>query len=482
MKKILLPLFLSACAFSGTAQVNNGGFERWNKVLLFEHPLTTSTTMSSNYDTYFDTGELGVFAVQHDGSTVLHVENLQGTTEVYPGYFLFGKLPDENNTFGGGFPVSDGQISGISMDLNYAIAEGSEGSVFIQFKSEGIPVGEGNFGAGTYVYPLSGIQDWTHVEFNFDAPIGAAVDECVIGFTSANTISGDSPFEVGSFLEVDNLKFIGSEDPIPGWDFEIWSDVKPVMVPDACVVNIEAFTANFMKSVDEFEGNYAVKLVTQLEANQIEVGHLLMGDMIDGEVVPNIHLNEDASTVSFRYYYQGVNDQAEAHITLYQKDGESYIPILEKTFILESNETYSAVEYNFLEDLQANLTTADFMSIEFKSSADNPVNTPQAGSFLLLDAVQLSGPTGFELSMTPRSYLKSVRAYPNPTIGRVQFRFHGYRTGYFRVFNSNGMPIDVGQFSHTRTMMYNLYDLPAGTYLFKFHHNSGNPLVRVIRQ
>src|SRR5690554_205891 len=107
MKKILLPLFIGITAFSATAQIANGSFENWTNVHLFEHPYTGFSDMSSNYDTYFDNGALGVTKVQTDGNTVMRIENIMGSEAVMPGYFIFGKTPTDGLVFGGGKQVVD---------------------------------------------------------------------------------------------------------------------------------------------------------------------------------------------------------------------------------------------------------------------------------------------------------------------------------------------------------------------------------------
>ena len=213
MKKFILPAVISLFGINTFAQIENGNLENWDKLLLFEHPMTGISTMSSNYETFFDNGETNVNQIFHEEGKALRVENIQGSQEVMPGYFLFGNTPGsegENMVFGEGFPVADAAVTGVRMDLNYNFPNESNGFVIVQFKSEGAPVGEGNMGAGTHMFPLSGTQDWATTEFAFDGPIEATIDQCVIGIASADLIMEDSPFELGAFVEVDNVEFINS--------------------------------------------------------------------------------------------------------------------------------------------------------------------------------------------------------------------------------------------------------------------------------
>src|SRR5690606_17949730 len=143
--------------------------------------------------------------------------------------------------FSGGNPIADVNMTGISMDLKYEMSDESEGFILVQFKDGNTPVGEGNYGTGTYFFPISGSQDWNTSEFMFEYPIDPAANTCVVAFASADVINSDLPFALGSFMEVDNITFIGSESTFQGGDFEFWSHVEPLSVPEDCYVNLHPF-------------------------------------------------------------------------------------------------------------------------------------------------------------------------------------------------------------------------------------------------
>src|SRR5690606_23888828 len=114
--------------------------------------------------------------------------------------------------------------------------------------------------------------------FEFEYPIHPTADRCVIGIASGDLINDDMPYVVGSFIEVDNIAFVGSEDLIMGGDFEAWSQVEPAMVPESCVVEIHPFSQNYAQSSHANQGSYAVKLKT-ISADQgatLNIGSLLL--------------------------------------------------------------------------------------------------------------------------------------------------------------------------------------------------------------
>lgn len=122
MKNYLLLTLLCAFGMQSFAQIANGDFEDWNKLLLFEHPVTGMETMSSNYETFFENGELNVNEIEGPDGQAIRIENIDANGEVMPGFFLFGDVPTpegENLVFGEGFPASDPGVNGITIDLNY---------------------------------------------------------------------------------------------------------------------------------------------------------------------------------------------------------------------------------------------------------------------------------------------------------------------------------------------------------------------------
>ncbi|MCA1763544.1 MAG: T9SS type A sorting domain-containing protein, partial [Flavobacteriales bacterium] len=412
----------------------------------------------------------------------IRIENIDANGEVMPGFFIFGDVPTpegENLVFGDGFPASDPGVNGITLDLNYNFPNESSGFIVVQFKENGMPVGNGNFGQGTFLFPLSGTQEWTTETFSFDGPLNATPDQCVIGIASADVIGGDAPFETGAFVEVDNISLQNSVDQVPGGDFESWAYVAPIFYPTNCVVDIQPFVRNFEQTDQSFEGTYSLVLKTIDRDGAVEVGTAKMGRMEDENFVPTIELDENASSVSFMYHYSATNDQAEATVVFYNEIGEEFMPVFQKTFPLEPNFEFSMMDYEFSDDLADLQTTPTHMSVEFKSSKEAE-NTPQVGSVLILDDLQMGTTLGlFQSFKNPANI--SINAYPNPTIGRVSFDFGTNRSGYYRVFNQQGTQIGVHQFGSTKTIVYDLMGQPAGKYFFKFYHNAGVQSVRVVK-
>lgn len=485
MKKFTLPALLCLVGFSSFAQVENGSFESWTKLFLFEHPIAGMKTMSSNYDSYFANGELNVYEVEAEDNTHMRIENMETPEEVIPGYYLIGDVPSAEEgdlIFGGGFELSDLNATGISADIKMDIPLTNPGFVLVQFKSNGTPVGPGNFAPGTYVFYVVGDQDWTNMEFDFDGPLDPSTDECVIGFASADLIGNDSPFAPEASIEIDNIALIDSDVEVPAANFEAWDFVAPIEVPENCHVEIHPFDQNFEKSFSSFDENIALGLQTRSVEGQVEPARAVMADVNDeGEVIPTIAIESNHSLLSFRYFYQGVGeDVAQAVVTFYGGEIGDYNELYTHKMDLPTTGGYSLVEYGFEDDMIVNFPEATMVSITFASSKASNDIPAEEGSHLLVDDVQLSGTLSI-LDRVNKNTDLGVLSYPNPTNGRVSFDFGSRKTGYVRVLNSNGVQVGTRTYNNMRGIGYDLTEYPAGNYLFKFYHTDGRQSTRVMR-
>ncbi len=480
MKNFLLSLFSFTIFSPLLAQVANGDFESWAKLILFEHPVTGISTSSSNYDTFFQDGSLNVTSVQGEFTRAMRIENAVHQGEVSPGYFLFGGVPTndgENLVFENGFPMSDANVAGIRMDMRFNFPEQSTGFVSVQFKANGVPVGNGNFGTGTFVFPLSGSQDWNNILFTFDEGIGANPDECVIGIGSADLLTNDAPFTEGSFVEIDNVAFADSEVTIAGGNFESWSYVESVFYPQHCAVEITGVENQFFRSSDSFDGDLALGLITEERDGGIQTATCTMGLVENDVITPNIALASNHSNISFKYKYFSVNgDNALATIRFFAEDQGEFLEVFTKDFELMDAPAYEALDYDFVADFALMILPPTHVSLSFESgNAENP----QVGSLLLVDNVELSGVLDTRSFNNPN--LRQVVVYPNPTLARVEIDFRTTRTGYYRVYNPAGIQIAIRNFTSTRKLVHDLSGQPAGKYVFRFYHNGGVETVRVMK-
>jgi hypothetical protein len=462
--------------------VNNGNFEDWTKPSLFKHPYSNVQTASSNYHTFVKNGEINVTQMEADDNSFMRIENISIDNAVEPGFFIFGEEPmseGENLLFSGGFEITDMQVTGISMDMRMDIPAENPGFVIVQFKNDETPVGAGNFGTGTYVFPLSGNQDWTQMSFDFDETIDPSTNRCVIGISSAELLNNDVLFAEGGFVEVDNIILENSTDGFIGSDFEFWNFIQVEEIPDDIYVEMDDLrNPSYQKTSLMTEEVYALQLTTLNKNGEIKPGIALMGDMTEfGEVVPTAQLLNNHSLATFLYRYQGIDgDVATVKFTFYNDMNGVFQPVFTKEFSLESTNT-DLFQYDFGEDKFESFPDATYMTVEFSSSN---MDAPQEGSVLIVDELTISGTLGImETIGTPD--VNTVFAYPNPTIGRIVFRFEGVSTGYYHVYSPQGVVLSTDFYQSTNSVVHNLADYAAGTYTFRFYDNNGTGVARVIK-
>lgn len=473
MKKLLLQAICLFAFISTQAQIANGDFEDWTKMILFDQPFVGVPGTSSNYETFFIDGSLNVIEVPRGDGRAMRLENIFVGNAVMPGYFITGSMPNQEGEtlhFEGGFPISDTEVSGISFDARYSMPPESAGFVLVQFKNDETLVGTGNMGPGTYVFPMSGNAfDWTTMSFDFDTPVSPEANTCVIAFAAADVLSDDQNFTAGTFLEVDNFSFTNSTDEIFGTAFENWAPAPPIWTPDGAVVDVIPFANHYNKSDDAHSGLLALELTTTNHQGQTLVGTALMADMADDQVVPTIDIAEGQHMVEFFYKYTTEGqDIATVEFVFYQTtDGES-TPVFMHVMDLEPVDEYTLISFDFGAALQEAEVSANQMTIKFSSSSEAEGHEPMLGSTLTVDDVELSGVlTDFVLTAgvsTPQ-----IVAYPNPTYGRVIFNFGTQTSGFYRFYSPQGALLGTTSFSNKTEIIHNLWGMPAGQYIFRFY-------------
>jgi len=478
MKRTLLQLSFLTFGIAVNAQVEHGSFEDWVEVQLFELPVMSAEVTSSNHEFYITAEEANVTPIQKEGSTALKLQNIEVNGEVIPAFYIIGQTPSQEGeglVFGEGISVSDPNITGISVDMAYDFPGESSGFVLLQFKEEGIPVGEGAMGPGTFFFPLSGQKEWGTETFELEEPLGVSFDQIVIGFASADLVSDDENFAEGAWIEVDNLAFVGSTETIENGDFETWEELPPVVSPIGVNVKLDLIEPVFERVNDASDGQYALALKTIVKPEYTQAARATIGT---GDELALIDLTDDHDLLSFDYKYEAIDDLAMVVFTFYLSASDEYAEVYSTSLNLEPSDSFISTEINYKELLSANQIEADKVSIEFISSKENlQVNEE---SILIVDNLASSGLLT-SMFRNPFPSPNRLVASPNPTLGRSTFRFATPSTGFYRVFNSQGFLIETVHYNDRLSITHNLYEYPSGYYLFRFYDLYGIRSARVVK-
>jgi hypothetical protein len=473
MKKLLLQAICLFAFISTQAQIANGDFEDWTKLIFFDQPYVGVQGTSSNFESYFADGTLNVTEIPREDGSAMRLENVSVDDEVIPGYFMTGGMPTQEGEtifFEGGFPITDSDISGISFDARFNLPAESPGFVIVQFKNGNTLVGTGNMGPGTFVFQMSGdVSDWNLMTFEFDTPVSTEANTCVIGFAAADVLANDQNFIAGAFLEIDNVSLDNSTNIIQGAAFENWIAAPPIYTPDDVLVDIIPFADHYSQTNEANNGAHALELKTISHQGQVIIGTVMMAEEIDGLVVPNIEIAEGQQMLEFYYKYvtEG-EDMATAEIVFYQTTEEESIPVYMHTIDLTPSEDYMLMNYDFGADLQEAEVSANKMSIKFSSSSEAEGHEPLLGSTLTVDDVALSEVLS-DFVLTSAGNTPQIVAYPNPTYGRVIFNFGAQTSGFYRFYSPQGSMLSATSFSNKTQVIHDLWGLPAGQYIFRFY-------------
>jgi hypothetical protein len=396
MKNALLACCGILAAFFSHAQISNPGFENWTIVSDFDQPdVGENPFTSSNLETFYADGSLSATEVPGVEGSALRIETVETMQEdTIVGFAIWGNPPaGEELIFQGGFPMSDQNVTSLSVDMRHSINLDSPGFVIIQFKNEGVPVGPGNLFPGVYFFPVSGEQLTFQSEtFNISPGVGTAFDECVIGFACNNVLDDTVESFPGDFMEVDNLTFNGTDQTIPGDDLNTWVPTSPVAVPDDWDVFFNPFVQLHDQSSDAAEGQFALQLRTEVFEDDFQTGVATQGFDVEGDFLPGLSLPDGFYGWTFQYKYTTEAIDTAALIAVFSEladpDPEDVTYFhLEK---LLPSETYTTVEIDLTEIVQQ--TDLNFFSIAVTSSwQDDGVpgsNIPQDGSVLLIDDFQ----------------------------------------------------------------------------------------------
>lgn len=393
MKTTLLA-FAFGVSLIAQGQLVNGGFEEWDEIT-FDHPVGPEIPFtSSNFETVYLGGDASVFQVSGFADSWMRVESSLVNDEAIGGYAIWGNPPQGDDLlFTGGFPFNDANATGIVCDLNYDINPASPGFLIVQFQFEGVPVGGGNIGPGTYFFPISGEEvGFQQTEFLFDPPIGVSVDQCVIGFASNNLVDDEAEIFPDDFLEVNNLAFLNSDATIPGGDFEEWTPVESFFLPVGWV-SLDAFFLNlYERTEDAYSGSYAMKMNTIQVGEEILAAFVAQGAPTEEGFIPNIPVEEGFMGFSFQYKYE-IEQEDEAFAIFFMSENENPVPddVIFWGTPLAPTDEYTFVTEDFTEILE--LVNINYVGVAFLSSwntaGKGEETTAQAGSSLFLDDVTI---------------------------------------------------------------------------------------------
>ncbi len=385
MKRLLILLVILAFYSIGlTAQniiVPNNGFENWTISTAFEEP---DSFVTSNLQAYLLNILPNVSKTSdcNSGSYAIRLETVQSDGNIVPGGLFLG-IPGEGG-IQGGHPYT-GIPDSISLWAKYDISAGDTAFIAFLFTSNGFPIALAahNFiGSDTnYTYHKEPVT-W----FTWGIPDTVAM----IVFSS----SPDGSSGTGSYLYLDDVLLLGTNQQIPNNGFEFWTEMISEE-PDAWITsNMFTITGGGIsasKSPDSFEGAYSLMLETQHTGWGDSLGWVTNGAIGNDGPIGGIPVDNLVEKVSFYYKSSPLgNDSAVVGGWLFYYDSMlDSTMILEEVYITlppENNWTYYEMYFSYIGPL-----VPDTLNISFSSShIDQTGGEISLGSILYVDKVEVN--------------------------------------------------------------------------------------------
>jgi len=453
MRKHLLFLIFGGFPFALLSQLLNGSFEQWQNLPTFEEPVANAVSfISSNEVTYFSDQVLSMYEVNGSGGgSAMRIESTMTQFGPEVGFAIWGSVPEDDGEeviFENGFPFTDQSVSAFSCDLRYNVNLISPGFVILQFKFNGVPVGVGNLLPGTYIFPIAGAQANFQTEtFNIFPALPSEVDECVVGFATNAVFENDGEVFPGDFIEVDNLQFVGSNQTVPGGDFEEWFSATSVFQPTAWGGLIFPGLNLVEQTTDASSGDFAVQLTTQEVDGNTTPALLTQGQISDNGLEPSIFVPGDFDGFTFDYKYTAVGSDS-AYVVVVMSETLSPDPSEISFWATTLEPQTSYTEFTIDLAWMMGFMDVNYVGIAFFSSAEgfNGVTqfTPEIGSTLFIDNVRLNSsggdPCDFEVNIDLGNELIICEGIIEEA--SVPEGFESYQWFSTPMFGGNTMPIE----------------------------------------
>ena len=438
--------------------IQNSGFENWANVQYFEDPDGFTTT---NFVSYFADGVANATKTTdaYSGSFALRLETLDTDEGPIAGAAFIGLLG--NNAIIGGIPYTERPDS-LTGYVKYNVAGIDTAYVAVLFKKFGAPL-------GICFVQLTGSQnDYQYFSqpINWLIPI-ISPDTVAIGIISSTLFGIPVP---GSTITVDNLQFVGANNPFPNGDFENWTEFASEEADDWISSNIFTLPESDLsmtKTTDSHEGNFAVRLENQPTVWDDTLSFITNGTIGEDGPTGGMAVDDVPDILSGYYKYMPIGqDTALAGMVLYHYNASSGVTqILDSSFIKlppANQYTYFEVPVDYY-----SLPEPDTVNIAFSAGNLDDGGVVGLGSVLYIDALEITYKPHI-VSVNDNMENTEPVVYPNPVSDHLYVEFASliHQPIEVHIFNSNGELIMSKENPDTNTLCFDVEKLASGLYFY----------------
>lgn len=406
--------------FTGNSEVPNFDFEKW-----------TPTTIAKLKNWDITVGKISQYipACYNNYSAKIENYTYKSTKHLQPGLILLGSTNDAVH-FTGGIPFNAHPDTLIGC-FNYFIPDNDTALILIILKKQGVVISD-------KWYKIHGTSSGNFDEMKFPISYSSGVnaDSMIIAFVVTDIRLQNEQFPSGGYLIIDHIRFTGTTENIPNYDFEDW-DTNTFYSLDHWYSRhndpIHPDNRNFSRTTDAQHGNYAVKIQNYLNDSDTLTGWFSTSLQWS---VPGFSVN--ARHQSLTGYYKFLpenNDTMNIRVNMFK----NHYPVGSGTFM--SNNAVNSYS-PFIVDIQYyNSDIPDSATICFQSSFLSP---PTGNSVLYVDNLNFDGFfTGIKEPALTSADSISFNVFPNPLSekGIVSFETHREENVTVRLFDLSGKQI-----------------------------------------
>ena len=451
MRKNILLLLLCLPSILLFAQIENGGFETWENIELFESPDDWMTTNSEF--PVADAVEKSTDA--QDGMYSVKLTTVTVEEDTAFGFVLMGSADDEDFT---GVPYS-GTIDGIRGHYKCDIQANDSALVLVVGSYQGTPYEPEAF----YIH---GTQN-TWATFEFALSQTMQVDSLTVGIASSDAMNEIAV--PGSWIQVDSIALKGATAPaLSNYSFENWTATSYDKPDGWSTINqlTGGVVSPVVQSTNAYQGSYAVELQT-VEVMDFD-GDTIRGVIANGDIAISDSLTstggipytlEPDSLMGYYVFDTQSADSAFGFIRFWNSTGN-----VEFQYFALSPTGSSYEQFGVPLSLSA---APDSMMVLF-------IGGEEPGTSLILDEIML---TGGNVGLQELNILNSIKTYPNPASEELFYSFSIVQSSDIKssIYDLQGKLIydsPLENFSPGEyTQQLNIKDLNSGIYILNLTIN-----------
>ncbi len=393
---VLISVLVSIFVNAQEQQIQNGDFELWSSIFLYENPVGWS---SSNTNEFMGTPLVIKSEDAYSGDYSIKLKNYVIEEDTLSGYIFLGIAGE------------DGPEGGVEYSSDFDQVKGYYKSNLLDEDTAIILVVKYLNSVPTFFHgSFEGVQEeWT--EFVFDLP-PVECDSVFIGFVSANLFQDDLEINPDSWIMFDDISFVNTigedvPEPIINNGFEEWEEVS-FENPDYWY-SFNSFLAGLgqqavRQTTDAFIGLTAVEIETLLVMGVHEFPGLLSIGPVDFDSITPIEYFHQPIAFSGYYKYEPSEIDTAFVWIEFRKDSEivavNYVALFE-------NEEYElfTVNLSFIDE-------PDQLRLVFSSGTN-------VGSILKLDNISFD----FDVEIETINKQDELAFYPNPVKGLLNIEY-----------------------------------------------------------